>query len=61
MKKIDLLWSISLILIGICTLILSVFNIIGVELSGIVTAVIGVIDLICLPILVYTTIKKVKK
>lgn len=61
MKTTDLLWGISLILIGVCTLALSLFNIIGIELSGIVTVIIGAVDLICLPILAYTTVKKVKK
>ncbi|MEF2920064.1 MAG: hypothetical protein U0O22_06275 [Acutalibacteraceae bacterium] len=62
MKKInDLLWSISLFIIGIVSIILFGSNIIGIELSDIVVRILGVIDLLALPVLVYTTVKKFKK
>ena len=60
-KRNGLLWSISLIVIGVATLILTVTNIIGIELPDIVIRIIGTIDLIALPFLAYTTVKKIKK
>ncbi|MED9903491.1 MAG: hypothetical protein UFG06_04820 [Lachnospiraceae bacterium] len=60
-KKNDLLWSISLLVIGIATLVLVGSNIIGIELSDIVVRIMGVIDLLALPVLAYTTVKKIKK
>lgn len=57
----DLLWSISLLVIGIATIILSGSNIIGIELSDIVVRIVGVIELLALPVLAYTTVKKFKK
>lgn len=60
-KRNDLLWSISLLVIGIATIILSGSNIIGIELPDIIVRIIGVIDLLFLPVLAYTTVKKFKK
>ncbi len=62
MKKInDLIWSVSLLIIGIATIILSGSNIIGIELPDVMVRIIGIADLIALPFLVYTTVKKLKK
>lgn len=58
--KNDLIWSISLIAIAVATFILAGSNIIGLTLPDVVVRVIGIIDLIALPFLVYTTVKKVK-
>ncbi len=60
-KKNDLVWSISLLVIGIATIILAGGHIIGIEMSDIAVRIIGVIDLIALPVLAFTTVKKVKK
>lgn len=60
-KRNDLLWSISLLVIGIATIILSGSNIIGIKLPDIIVRIIGVIDLLFLPVLAYTTVKKFKK
>ena len=57
----DLLWSISLLIIGIATIILIGLNIIGIDVPDIVVRIIGVIDLLALPVLAYTTVKKFKK
>ena len=48
-------------IIGIATFILAGSNIIGIELPDIVIRIIGTIDLIALPFLAYTTVKKIKK
>ena len=60
-KRNNLLWSLSLLVIGIATVILAGSNIIGIELPDIAVRIIGVIDLISLPVLAYTTVKKIKK
>lgn len=60
-KRNDLLWSISLLIIGIATIILIGLNIIGIDVPDIVVRIIGVIDLLALPVLAYTTVKKIKK
>ena len=60
-KRNNLLWSISLLIIGIATIILIGLNIIGIDVPDIVVRIIGVIDLLALPVLAYTTVKKFKK
>lgn len=60
-KKNDLVWSISLMIIGIATFILAGTNIVGIELPDVVVRLLGIVDLIALPFLVYSTVKKVKK
>ncbi len=62
MKKAnDLIWGISLIMIGITTIILAGSNIIGIELPVVMTRILGIADLIALPFLIYSTVKKAKK
>lgn len=60
-KRNDLLWSISLLVIGLATIILTGLNISGIDVPDIVVRIIGVIDLLALPVLAYTTVKKNKK
>lgn len=59
--KQDLIWGISLIVIGIDTLVLTGSKIIGLTLPDVVARIIGIIDLIALPFFAYTTVKKAKK
>ena len=60
-KRNDLLWGISLLVIGLATIILTGLNISGIDVPDIVVRIIGVIDLLALPVLAYTTVKKFKK
>ena len=60
-NKNDLMWSISLMLIGLATIILAGSNIVGIELPDVVVRILGIIDLIALPFLAYSTVKKVKR
>ena len=60
-KKSDLMWSISLIAIGIATIILAGANIVGIDLPDMLVRLLGIVDIVALPIFVYSTIKKVKK
>lgn len=59
-RKVNAFWSLSLILIGIATIILSVNSIFSLSLSDVIIRILGIIDLISLPILAFTTIIKVK-
>ncbi len=47
--------------IGIATLILAGSNVIGLKLPDIAVRIIGIVDLIALPVLAYTSVKKVRK
>ena len=60
-KKNDFIWSISLVIIGIATVILAGSNIIGLVLPDVTVRIIGIIDLIALPFAAFTTVKKVKR
>ena len=57
-KTRDKLWAISLMLIGICTLLLIIPNFVGVELPLILVRILGGIELAALPVLAFTTIRK---
>ena len=57
MKKFPVLWGVSLLTIGVITLVISFSNIFGVELPDVLKIVLGVIDLVALFVLVYTSIK----
>lgn len=59
-KTVNILWSIALVLIGIATIILSVNNIFALSMPDVIVRICGVVDLISLPVLVFTTIKKAK-
>ena len=57
MKKFPVLWGVSLLTIGVITLVISFSNIFGVELPDVLKIVLGVTDLAMLFVLVYTSIK----
>ncbi len=62
MKKTnDLMWGLSLLIIGVATVILAGSNVIGIELPDAAVRTVGIVDLIALPVLAYTTIKKLKQ
>lgn len=58
--KINIIWAISLIVIGIATIILVGANVVAIELPDILVRVLGVIDLVSLPVLAFSTVKKAK-
>ena len=59
-NKNDLLWGLCMIIIGVATLVIAGSSIIGITLPDTVIRVVGIIDLIMLPVFAYTTVKKVK-
>ncbi len=60
-KKINAMWSISLLIIGVATFILVGANVIGLELPDIAVRILGLIEIIALPVLGFSTVKKLKK
>lgn len=59
--KNDLMWSISLMVIGITAIILNGSNVIGIELPDVMARIVGAIGLVALLFLVYSSIKKLNK
>ena len=57
MKKFPVLWGVSLLTIGVITLVISFSNIFGGELPDVLKIILGVIDIIALFVLVYTSIR----
>lgn len=59
-KSVDRIWVISLLLIGMSTLVLAGANVVGIVLGDVVTRILGIIDLVALPVLLFTTVRKLK-
>lgn len=60
MKSNNSIWAISLLVIGIATIILAGSGLVGAELPDTATRILGVIDLIALPVLAFTTVRRIK-
>ena len=61
MKKNTILWSLSLIIISVVTVIWAVCNIAGIELPDVAVRIMGVLEICALPVLVYTSIRHMKQ
>ena len=61
MKKAPVMWTVSLLAISVVTLVLAFSSIVGAELPDVWKRLLGVIDLIALPVLAYTSVKFFKK
>ena len=59
-KIINTMWSISLMVIGIATLFLIGANIFTMRLPDMIVRTLGIIDLVSLAVLVFSTVKKDK-
>lgn len=57
MKKMPVLWSVSLLTISVVTLVIAFSNIFGGELPDVLKIILGVIDIIAVFVLVYTSIR----
>ena len=60
-KKINIMWGISLFVISVATIITAVANILGAELPDTAVRMMGVLQLIALPVFAYSTVKKLKR
>lgn len=56
-NKLLIVWSISLLVISGLTLVTSITNIIGISLPDAAVRIIGILDLIALPVLAFTTVR----
>ena len=59
-KKIARMQAASLMTIGVVTLILITSSIMEIQLPGVLTAILGIMALISLPVLVFSTIRKLQ-
>ncbi len=60
-SNMKLLWSFSLIIISVVTIVLTVCNFNGIVLPDSIKRIMGLIDICAIPVLVYTSIKTIKK
>lgn len=60
MNKPSIMWSVSLLVISMVTIVISITNIFGIELPNVLRILLGVIDLVALPVLIYTSVKSMK-
>ena len=61
MKKTDRAFAISLLVIGVCTLVIALSNLAGLDLPDALKRILGIVELCALPVLVFTGVKKLKK
>lgn len=54
------IWSLSLFIISIVTVVWAVCNIAGIKLPDLVIRTMGILDIIAIAVLVYTSLKKRK-
>lgn len=57
-KSIRTMWSFSLLTIAVASVILAGSRIIGADLPDLVVRLLGIINLIALPVLIYSSIQK---
>ena len=60
LKIIDTMWSISFMVIGIATIFLVGANDFTIKLPDMIVRTLGLIDLVSLPVLAFSTVKKAK-
>ena len=57
-KKNKILWSLSLFIISVVSVIWVVCNLTGIEISDVAIRIMGVLDLCAIPVLIYTSLKE---
>lgn len=60
LKIINRMWSISLMVIGIATIFLVGANVSAIKLPDMIVRSLGIIDLLSLPVLAFSTVKRLK-
>ena len=60
-SKLDLVWATCLIIIGLGSLIVSINNVFNMDFPNTMIKPIGIVDLITLPVLAFTTVKKIQR
>lgn len=59
--NVDKLWYITMILIGLITLTLFALRMFGIEVPDMAKRIIGILEIIAIPVLAYTTIKRTRR
>ena len=57
-KTVERLWAASLIVIGVIMLILFAASVLGLELPLLMVRILGVVDILAIPVLAWTTCRK---
>ena len=57
-KKNKILWSLSLFIISVVSILWVVCNLAGIEISDVAIRIMGVLDLCAIPVLIYTSLKE---
>ena len=60
-KALHTLWCVSLMVIGVATVLILGSNLFQLQMPDSVTGLLGILELVSLPILAFTTVKKLKK
>ena len=61
MKKLDIVWLTCLIILGLGIVIVSINNVFDLDFPDTLIRPIGIVDLIVLPVLAFTTVRKLQK
>lgn len=56
-----IMWSVSLLVIGIVTVLLAGSNLVGAPLPDVAIRLFGIIDLIALPVFAYASVRRWKE
>ncbi len=56
-KTYRLLWSASLLIISCITIVITACNLISIDLPDMVTRILGIIDLLAIPVLIFASVK----
>ena len=60
-NKLLLIWSISLMVIAVCTLVITIANIMGASVPDALIRILGILELVSCPVLVFTTVRMYRK
>lgn len=60
-NKFDIIGYVAVFVIAIVSLVLTVANLIGAELPDALVRTAGIVNLICIPVVIYTAVKKSNK
>ncbi len=61
LKRINIVWAISLLVIGIATVVLAGARVLELGLPDMIVRVLGILELVAIPFLVYTSVRILKK
>ena len=60
-KKISIVWCISLLVIAVASIIIAGAKILGQELPDTIVRILGILELLAIPVLCYTSVRRINK